>query len=67
MYKQKTLIVSLNLYYYNKNYKLFFKSDWLITMLHLVKSGSASPAKLILCSNSTSRYEKMHIEITKKN
>ncbi len=30
MYKQKTLIASLN---FTKNINLFFKSDWLITML----------------------------------
>ncbi len=52
MYKQQTLIVSLN---FTKIINLFFKSDWLITMsfqgqqscwsrnmLHLVKSGSAT-------------------------
>ncbi len=51
MYKQQTLIVSLN---FTKIINLFFKSDWLITMLfqcqqrfwprnmsYLVKSGSA--------------------------
>ncbi len=52
MYKQQTLIVSLN---FTKIINLFFKSDWLITMSfqgqqscwsrnmsHLVKSGSAT-------------------------
>ncbi len=47
MYKQQTLIEILN---FTKIINLFFKSDWLITMLfqgqqrnmsHLVKSGSA--------------------------
>ncbi len=37
MYKQQTLIVSLNL---TKIINLFFKSDW--NMSHLVKFGSAS-------------------------
>ncbi len=56
IYKQQTLIVSLN---FTKTTDLFFKSDWLITMLfqgqqrcwprnmsHLVKSGSASSTLL---------------------
>ncbi len=60
MYKQQTLIVSLN---FTKIINLFFKSDWLITMLlqgqqrcwprnmlHLVKSGSATWRATVLQS-----------------
>ncbi len=59
MYKQQTLIVSLN---FTKIIKLFFKYDWLITMLfqcqqrcwprnmlHLVKSGSAAVHGSLVC------------------
>ncbi len=63
MYKQQTLIISLN---FKKIINLFFKSDWLITMLflgqqrcwprnmpHLVKSGSASVLVMNLASFRT--------------
>ncbi len=56
MYKHQTLILSLN---FTKIINLFFKSDWLITMLfqgqqrcwsrnmlHLVKSGYAAVSEM---------------------
>ncbi len=75
IYKHQTLIISLN---FTKIINLFFKSDWLITMLfqgqqrcwprnmsHLVKSGSASPwaNKLFYWSNRRAVLKSLFLNV----